>query len=131
MAEEKKNQVLIVDDDRFLLDMYSTKFSEKGYQVEIAFNAAEALDKVDHGLKPNIFLVDLVMPTMDGFALIKEIKKREAAAKAAVIILSNLGQKEDIEQGMSLGIDGYIIKASATPSEVVERVGEVLKNKKV
>lgn len=125
-------KILIVDDDKFLLDMYSLKFSQSGYEVSFASNATEALAKVDEGFLPDIFLVDVIMPDMDGFTLIGELKKRGVGNTAAMIILSNLGQEEDVRRGLQVGADGYIIKASATPSEVIDKVSEIAatKNKK-
>lgn len=122
-------KILIVDDDKFLLDMYSLKFSQSGFEVEFAGNAKEALEKVDGGFTPDIFLVDVIMPEMDGFALIDEIKKRNLANKATIVILSNLGQEEDVKRGLQVGADGYIIKASATPAEVIDKVTEIAANK--
>ncbi len=123
------SKIIIVDDDKFLLDMYSLKFSESGYDVTFASNGLEVLKKVDEGLKPDIFLVDVVMPEMDGFTLIGELKKRGVTKDATVIVLSNLGQEEDIRKGLTAGADGYIIKASATPAEVIARVAEIAANK--
>jgi CheY-like chemotaxis protein len=128
-TSEKKYNIFIVDDDKFLLDMYSMKFSEKGFNVEIAFGSIEALEKLKGGYKPDIILLDIVMPTMDGFELLGEIKKNNLAAGSVVIILSNLGQQEDIEKGSQLGADGYIIKASSTPTEVVNKVLEIAQAK--
>lgn len=124
-------KILIVDDDKFLLDMYSIKFSERGFTVDTAMSADEALAKFDAGFQPAIFLVDLIMPGMDGFQLIEKLKAKGADKAAAIVILSNLGQKEDIEKGLGLGVDGYIIKASATPSEVVAKVGDIAAHRKI
>jgi len=126
---EKKYKIFIVDDDKFLLDMYSMKFTENRFDVEIAFGSMEALGKLEGGAMPDIILLDIVMPTMDGFELLAEIKKRKLAENAVIIILSNLGQQEDIEKGVQLGADGYIIKASSTPTEVVNKVLEISKAK--
>src|SRR3989344_6634895 len=115
-------KILIIDDDKFLLNMYSVKFSEQGFEVETAADGEEALDKFDKGLRPDIYLVDILMPRLDGFQLIEKLQEKKAINASAVVILSNLGQKEDIDRGLSLGVDGYIIKASATPSEVVAKV---------
>ena len=104
--------------------MYSIKFSERGFVVEVAGDGPMALAKIDAGLKPDICLVDIVMPEMDGFELIQRLKERKIEGK--IIVLSNLGQKEDVEKGLSLGADGYIVKASATPSEVVNKVLEIV-----
>ena len=126
---DKKYSILIVDDDKFLLDMYTLKFTEKGFTVDRAMNGPEALQKVDGGLAPDIFLVDIVMPEMDGFELIQHLIQRQKEKRSAIIVLSNLGQKEDVEKGLALGADGYIVKASATPSEVVEKVIEIVSHK--
>jgi CheY-like chemotaxis protein len=128
-SEGKQYKILIIDDDKFLLDMYSLKFSEGSFQVETAFGSMEALERLKSGLKPDIILLDIVMPTMDGFELLQEIKTQSLCEGAVIIILSNLGQKEDIERGLKLGADGYIIKASSTPTEVVNKVLEISKSK--
>jgi PleD family two-component response regulator len=129
LGSEKKYKVLIIDDDKFLLDMYSMKFVERQFTVEVAFGSMEALEKLKGGVRPDIILLDIVMPTMDGFELLQEVKSQNLAPEAVVIILSNLGQKEDIERGLKLGADGYIIKASSTPTEVVNKVLEIAKPK--
>ena len=126
--KEKKKKIIIIDDDMFLLDMYSVKFNEKGYEVIPALGSIEALDKLRDGLKPKVILLDIVMPDMDGFELLKVITEENLVGDAKVIVLSNLGQELDIEKGKSLGADGYIVKASATPSEVVEKVEVMIKD---
>src|SRR3989344_4358094 len=127
--DDPKKKILIIDDDKFLIDMYSIKFNEAGFDVNAVFNAKEALDKVDQGFRPDICLVDIIMPTMDGFQLVGELKKREGFDKVHIIFLTNLGQQDDINKGMELGADGYIVKASATPTEVVAKVNEIVSNK--
>jgi len=127
---DTKQKILLVDDDKFLLDMYSTKFTEAGFEVTSAPSAPEALEKLKEGLIPDICLLDVIMPGMDGFQLLQEIKEKKICnEKTACIILSNLGQQEDVDRGLSLGADGYIVKASATPSEVVAKVQEITKAK--
>ncbi len=122
-------KILIVDDDQFLLDMYSIKFREREFEVLTATNGEEAWEKVEKGLNPDIFLVDLLMPKLDGFGLIEKLRTKGLSAASSIIILSNLGQKEDIDRGLALGVDGYIIKASATPSEVVTKVIDIANHK--
>lgn len=122
MAEEVKKKILIIDDDKFLLDMYSMKFDEKGFDVVSCSGAEEALEKLEGGLQRDIILVDVVMQKMDGFTFVDTIVKNNLRGNSTVIILSNLGQKEDVERGVALGANGYIVKASATPSEVVSDV---------
>ncbi|MBI3634467.1 MAG: response regulator [Candidatus Yonathbacteria bacterium] len=119
-------KVFIVDDDKFLLDMYTFKFKEKGFEVIQAFGGVDAINKLKGGIIPDIILLDVVMPIMDGFDLLNVIKSEKLAPEAKVIILSNLGQPADIKKGRELGANGYVVKASATPSEVVEKVLLVL-----
>lgn len=130
MTETIKGKIIIVDDDKFLLDMYAMKFGEQGFDVTQCSSAEEALDKVNGGLHPDVFLVDIIMQKMDGFTFIQTLNEKDLKGQSAVIILSNLGQKEDVEHGLKLGADGYIVKASATPSEVVTKVLEIMNNKK-
>ena len=122
-------KVFIIDDDKFLLDMYSFKFREKGYEVIQAFGSVDALNKLKGGIVPDVILIDVVMPVMDGFELLGLIKNENLAPHAKVVILSNLGQPADIEKGRTLGANGYVVKASATPSEVVDKVVLVLDGK--
>lgn len=119
-------KIFIVDDDKFLLDMYSFKFKEKGFDVVQAFGSVDALSKLKGGIVPDVMLIDVVMPAMDGFELLALIKSENLAPNAKVIVLSNLGQPSDVEKGRTLGANGYVVKASATPTEVVEKVMTVL-----
>lgn len=130
MKEKNKTyKILLVDDDKFLLDMYSTKFNEKGFDVTAVFGGTDALSKLEEGLAPEIILTDIVMPVMDGFELLAEIKSKKLAPQASVIVLSNLGQKEDFDKGSELGADGYIVKATSTPTEVVNKVLKIVESK--
>lgn len=124
-----KHKILIIDDDEFLLDMYSIKFREQGFDVEIAFSGLDGIEKIKGGLIPDIILVDLVMPNMDGFEFLKEVKGKNLLKSAKIIILSNLGQESDIKKGLSLGADDYIIKAHFTPSEIIKKIMALLKKK--
>ena len=124
MPNNKK--ILIIDDDKFLLDMYVMKFSGKNFDIETSQNAGESISKIEGGYHPDVILLDLVMPGMDGFGFMEEMNKKDLKAGTKIIIFSNLGQKDDIEKGMKLGAAGYIIKASSTPSEVVVKVNQIL-----
>lgn len=128
MADQYK--ILLVDDDKFLLDMYSIKFNEKGYAVETALGPEEALKRLHEKYEPDAILLDVIMPGMDGFTLLEKIKKENMAPQAAVVILTNQGQDSDLQKARSLGADGYIVKASSIPSEVVEKAGTIIKEKK-
>lgn len=122
--------ILIIDDDKFLLDMYSLKFSELGFTVSTATDGEEAFTKTsDGGLKPDIFLIDVLMPRLGGFQLVTKLKERGLPPETVLIIFSNMGQQADIDQGLALGVDGYIVKATATPSEVVSKTIDIANSK--
>ena len=115
-----KYKVLIVDDDKFLLDMYSVKFKEGGLEVDTALKGEDAITKIKGGFKPDILIFDLVMPGMDGFELIERLKKENLIEGVVAIVLSNQGLQSDIDRATSLGVSGYIVKASSIPSEVLQ-----------
>jgi CheY-like chemotaxis protein len=126
---EKRYKILIVEDDKFLMDMYTVKFGEYNFDITASFGAPEALAKLEEGLHPDIILTDVVMPIMDGFEFLAAVKERKLGQSATIIVLSNLGQKEDIKKGISLGAKGYIVKATSTPTEVVKKVLEIVEDK--
>lgn len=131
MKEEGKNfTVFLVDDDEFLLDMYALKFKSSGFNVEIAYGGEEALTKIKKGLSPDVVLLDVVMPKLNGFEFLEMARKEKLLENSLVVILSNLGQKDEIAKGKSLGISDYIVKASFTPTEVVEKVSALLNAQK-
>lgn len=123
--EGGQQKVLIVDDDPYISEMYSLKFKESGFVIDTAMNGKDALEKVK-SFNPDIVLLDVVMPVYDGFEVLKRLKADRDTASCKVIILSNLGQREDIERGKELLANDYIIKAHFTPSEVVEKVKSIL-----
>ena len=125
--EMKKPKILIVDDDTFLLDMYAMKFTSSGYEVLPASSGEVALELLDeHQGELSFALIDLVMPEMDGFALLEEARARGHSDQVKFIVLSNLSQETDVEKAKGLGAIDYIVKANFTPSEVVDRVEEVM-----
>ncbi|QQG46142.1 MAG: response regulator [Candidatus Niyogibacteria bacterium] len=128
MTDEIKKKILIVDDDEFLLDMYAIKFRESGFEIEVTISGPSALDKIKNGFSPDIILLDIVMPGMDGFEFLKQLKKENLAPSAEVVILTNLGQKEDVQKGLAMGAKDYVIKAHHTPSEIVAKVKSILSN---
>jgi len=127
--DKQRHKILIVDDDVFLLDMYATKFKEEGFDVEIAQGGKEALYKIKEGFYPEVVLLDVVMPGMDGFEVLGTIRKDNLIPTSKIIILSNLGQKENIDKGKELGVTDYVVKAYFTPSEVVKKANEALNKK--
>lgn len=120
-----KKKVLLVEDDEMLHTMYTQKFAKEGYEVFSAYNGAEGLQMIEEH-HPDVVLLDIIMPKMDGFVTLKKLKKNEATKNIPVILLTNLGQEEDIRKGRELGADDYFIKANHTPQEVVAKVTKVL-----
>ena len=126
--EDKK--ILIIDDDNFLLDMYAMKFKKEGFEVVAIPDAEAALAQLKDGtIKPKIVLFDLIMPKMDGLTFLQELYNQKIADKYVKIILSNQGQQTDVDTANKIGIEGYIIKALYTPSEVVKQVVEIFNKK--
>lgn len=125
-AQPKKYSLLLLDDDQFLLSMYSLKFKNSGFEVEAANNAIAALQKLRDGFSPDVILCDLIMPTMDGFEFLKNLRDERLSPSSAVLVLTNTNQSDEIERAKKFNVDGYIVKASAIPSEVVEEVKAIL-----
>lgn len=117
--------VLLVEDDEMLNAMYKAKFEKEGYAVVTAFNGSEGL-KMALANHPDIVLLDIIMPKMDGFAALKKMQKNDSTKAIPVILLTNLGQEEDIKKGKELGAADYFIKANHTPQEVVEKVQKLI-----
>lgn len=114
----KHYRLYLVDDDRFLLDMYAVKFKAANHEVTAFSNGEEVLRALREQPAPDALLLDIVMPGLDGFEVLEAIRKENLAATSKIIVLSNQGQESDIERAKTLHVDGYIIKASAIPSEV-------------
>ncbi len=122
MTDGMKYKVLIVDDDKFLLQMYSLKFTHSGHEVVSARSAQEAIDKLKEGYVPEIMIMDMVMPGMDGLELLQKVHDEKLAEGAVFVMLTNQSAPTDIERAKQIGINGYIVKATTIPSEVVEEV---------
>ena len=140
--------ILLVEDDPFLIDIYTTKLKESGFSIEVATSGEEGLKKLREK-KFDLLVLDIVLPKIDGWEILEKIKDQasersegeeedevlfaQQRAKSKnlkglkIIILSNLGQKEEVEKGLSLGAEKYLIKAHYTPNEVVEEINKVLK----
>ncbi len=125
ISPTKKLSVFIIDDDQFLLDTYALKFSKVGYDVAHATSGQEALKKLRDGLKPDILLIDQIMPGMTGLELVMNLRKEKICSDATIIMLTNQNSPEDVETARKLNADGYIVKAMAVPSEVLGEVEKI------
>lgn len=119
-------KILLIEDDPFLIDIYKTKLKQEGFQVEIAKDGETALNLLEEK-SPDLLLLDIVIPHVDGWEILKWIRSKEKLKNLKIIILSNLGQKEEVKKGIELGATKYLIKAHYTPSEIVKEVKKVLK----
>lgn len=119
-------RLYLVDDDRFLLDMYAVKFKAGGHEVTAFSGGEEVLQALREQPAPDALLIDIVMPNLTGFETLEVIKKEGLAPDMKRIVLSNQGQESDIEQARDLGAHGYIIKASAIPSEVFSETIKII-----
>lgn len=119
--------ILLVEDDPFLIDIYSQKLTKAGFKVEVAQNGKSALQSLQKR-KPQLVILDIVLPGIEGWEVLRKIKKDRSLANLKVVILSNLGQKEEVEKGLKLGAVKYLIKAHYTPSEVVREIKKVINN---
>lgn len=118
--------ILIVEDDKFLRELISQKLTKEQYNVSEATDGEEGIKKIKKE-KPDLVLLDLILPGIDGFEVLAQMKEDQSVTKIPVIILSNLGQREDIERGLKLGAVDYLVKAHFTPGEIIEKIKKVLK----
>lgn len=119
-------KILIIEDDPFLNEMYAVKLAQSGFEVETAFDGKMGVIKAKE-TSPDLILLDIVLPKMDGFEVLKELKKNSSSLKKIpVVLLTNLGQKDEVEKGVKLGADEYIIKAHFTPTAVVDKIRGLL-----
>ena len=122
-------RIYLVDDDRFLLDMYAVKFRNAGHEVTAFQNADEALSALRKEPAPDAMLLDVVMPNMTGFEMLQTIRTENLAPTTKFIVLSNQGQDQDLDKAKELKAAGYIIKASAIPSEVFAETLSIIEKK--
>jgi DNA-binding response OmpR family regulator len=124
---QRKIKILIVEDEDFLLDLYEMKLKQSGYEVIKASNGEEGTSLAQLEM-PNLILLDILMPKVDGYGMLKQLKNNDKTKKIPVVIFSNLSQKAEIEKGLKLGANDFIIKTSVTPAELAIRVKELLKS---
>jgi len=122
---EKQSNILLIEDEEVLANMYETKFKNEGFRIRKALDGEAGLKMVAEE-KPELILLDIIMPKLDGFSVLKRLKANEATKDIPVVLLTNLGQNEDVDKGQKLGAVGYLVKANLTPSEVVKKVKEFL-----
>lgn len=121
----EKKHILLIEDDGFLASIYAQKLELEGYDVSLSTNGEDGL-RLAQKDPPSLILLDLVMPKLDGFQVLERLKEKAETKKIPVLILTNLGQREDVERCLSLGAAGYVIKAHSLPQETIAKVKELL-----
>lgn len=119
-------RILIVEDDRFLADLYLTKLDLLGFKVNCARDGADAMEIIDQR-DFDLVLLDLLLPKISGFEVIKKIRQHKRKDNCQIVILSNLSQQEEIEKGKNLGANDYLVKADFTPQEIIDKITAKLK----
>lgn len=122
-------KILIIDDDALMVRMYQTKLKSDGYEVATAADGKEGMEKIKKET-PDLVLLDIMMPVMNGLELLKKLKADKETKNLPIVLLSNVGEEADINKGLEMGAVAYLVKASYTPKEVVQKIKEVLKGYK-
>ncbi len=125
MTKNNKKEVLVIEDDKYLCDIYRENLEGIGLKVIIAHNGVEGLKRIKKE-KPDLILLDLVLPEKKGLDVLREIKEDKKLKNIPVIILSNLGEEEDIKKGIGLGASDYMVKIKFAPDEVIKKIKSIL-----
>lgn len=117
--------ILLIEDDPFLIDIYTTKLKESGFKVEVAKEGDEGLRKLKEK-KFDLLILDIVLPKIDGWEILRKIKEEIKLKKLKIVVLSNLSQKEEVKKGLKWGAIKYFIKAHYTPKEIIEEIKKII-----
>lgn len=123
-------KLLLIEDEKYLFEMYKMKLEQEGYEVVAALDGEEGM-KVAQKEKPDLILLDLVLPKMNGYEFLKKIRQDPKLKKIKIYILSNLGQDEEIDQGFKDGADGFMLKTNLTPGQLMENIKKIFAGKTV
>jgi len=126
----KGKKVLVVDDDKFFISLISKKLTDGGLEVSYAYEGQAALKGLEDN-KPDVIILDIMLPDMDGYEILKKIKDNPATNPIPVVFLSNLGSRDDIVKGRQLGAHTFLIKATVTMEEVLKEVSKIIMSKSV
>lgn len=124
--DKSQKKIIILDDDKFLINMYALKFQTAGVHVDAVETGEELLDRLRADEKADLLLLDIIIPGLSGLDTLEVIRKEKLAKDIKIVMLTNQSDPTEIERAKSLDVDGYIVKAMATPSEVVEQVMKIM-----
>jgi DNA-binding response OmpR family regulator len=116
-----KKKILLAEDDKFISKAYNAGLEKSGFEILVAYDGVDAINKIK-SKKPDLVLLDLIMPIKNGFEVLEELKLDDALKHIPVIILSNLGQESDVAKAKDLGSVDYMIKSNFTMAQVIEKI---------
>lgn len=123
---KKKIKVLLVEDEQMIVQMYKIRMEDEGWEVFNTDRGSEAI-KLAKSEKPDIILLDIILPETDGFSILKELRSEASTKKIPVMMLTNLGQESDQNKGKEMGVNGYFIKSQHTPRDVITKIENLIK----
>lgn len=126
----KKKTILLIEDEVYLLDMYKMKLEKEGYKVLTAIDGETGI-KITREKKPDLILLDIILPEMDGYEVLEVLKNDSTTKDIKIFVLSNLGQDEEVALGKEKGADDYLIKANLTPIEIVKKINQAFYNEEM
>ncbi len=130
MAEQnkklKKMKILLIEDEEMLASMYETKFKNDGFEIDLSHDGEEGLAKAE-STEYDVILLDVILPKLDGFSVLKKLREGKKNKKTPVFLLTNLGQEEDMKKGKEMGASGYLVKANFTPAQIISQIKEFFK----
>jgi DNA-binding response OmpR family regulator len=119
-------KILIIEDDKFIQGMMYKKFQADGFEVLTALNSVEAFNTLNQSQVPDLIVLDLLLPGVDGFEILKNLSENESFKKIPVLVFSNLSEAKDVKRAVSLGAKDFLVKANFTLDELVARVKDLL-----
>jgi DNA-binding response OmpR family regulator len=122
MNNSQQKTIMVVEDDKFLLKAYEVKLKSQGFKVIIARDGEEAIEHLKSGTKPDMMLLDLIMPRKRGLEVLTEVNENPEWKKIPVIILTNLGQDNDVKKGLDAGAKDYIVKSNISIEDVIKKI---------
>src|SRR3989344_1037407 len=127
--EKKERKIVLVEDDSLMSSILATHLIKEGFAIVSVTNGTQAFERIQ-AEQPSIVLLDIVLPGVDGFNVLQKLKQEESTKSIPVLILSNLGSEEEIQRGMDLGAEAYLVKANSMVEEITSKVREILNKKK-
>jgi DNA-binding response OmpR family regulator len=127
MPDEKK-KILLVEDDPMIVEMYKMRLEEEGFEVLITDRGSEALEWA-MSRRPEVVLLDIILPEVDGFSILQNLKNSQETKDIPVLLLTNLGQESDQEKGRQMGVTDYFVKSQHTPADIIQKINSIIINK--